>query len=365
MPSGRKRRPVAKPWVWVLLLALFAACTPSGGGPAAGHSTSGTASPFVPAHQVAYDVTCPGFDPSKSPLPADLPAVQAESAGAIAGAFSVSHGGEATYTMPLAVPPGRAGMKPRLSVTYSSWSGHGILGMGFSLQGLSAIARCPSNIAQDGAIRPVRYDVLDHLCLDGSRLVAVGAKTGVVPQVGPTTLEYRTFPDSFAKVVAHFPAGWDGKKKGPQFFEVFTKAGRILEYGATASGQELAKSGIVAAWWLTREKDRRGNAISYTYHNDTDPTEGYTVEHYPDRIDYTSHPNAPASSAVIFGYGSAITPNTLFRGGMKLLQSKQLSQIQMVTEPGDVPVRTYEFYYKESPGTGRGLLQTLSGADPP
>ena len=74
-------------------------------------------------------------------------------AGTIQGSFAVSSTGEATYTLPLVVPPGAAGMVPSLAVTYDSGSGDGLLGMGFSLAGLSAITRCPRTVAQDNQTR--------------------------------------------------------------------------------------------------------------------------------------------------------------------------------------------------------------------
>ena len=87
-------------------------------------------------------------------------------AGAIQGSFAVSSTGEASYPIPLMVPPGAAGMQPSLGVSYNSASGDGMLGMGFSLSGLSAITRCARTMAQDGEIRSVRYDQKDALCLD-------------------------------------------------------------------------------------------------------------------------------------------------------------------------------------------------------
>ena len=116
-------------------------------------------------------------------------------AGAIQGSFAVSSTGEATYGIPLLLAPGAAGMQPSLAVAYNSASGDGMLGMGFSLSGFSAITRCPRTMAQDGQIRSVRVDQNDALCLDGARLTPVGSSNGVV--------EYRTFPDSFAKVLAY------------------------------------------------------------------------------------------------------------------------------------------------------------------
>ena len=115
-------------------------------------------------------------------------------AGAIQGSFAVSSTGEATYTLPLVVPPGAAGMQPSLAVEYSSGSGDGMLGVGFSLAGFSAMTRCPLTVAQDSQLRGVRYDQHDGLCLDGARHLSVGSSNGVV--------EYRTFPDTFVKVLA-------------------------------------------------------------------------------------------------------------------------------------------------------------------
>ncbi|MFS8069612.1 MAG: SpvB/TcaC N-terminal domain-containing protein, partial [Byssovorax sp.] len=77
-------------------------------------------------------------------------------AGAIRGSFAVASTGEATYTLPLVVPPGAAGMQPSLAIAYNSASGDGMLGMGFSLSGLSAVTRCPRTMAQDGQVRSVR-----------------------------------------------------------------------------------------------------------------------------------------------------------------------------------------------------------------
>ena len=40
----------------------------------------------------------------------------------------------------------------------------------------------------------------------------------------------RTFPDTFTKVLAHYPSGW-GRERGPKYFEAYTKSGLVLEYG--------------------------------------------------------------------------------------------------------------------------------------
>ncbi len=106
--------------------------------------------------------------------------------GTVTGSFAVSPTGEATYTIPLVVPPGAAGMQPTLAITYDSAAGDGLLGMGFSLSGLSAVTRCPRSVAQDGRIRAVRDDAEDALCLDGARLVPIRQERQTPPNTAPS-----------------------------------------------------------------------------------------------------------------------------------------------------------------------------------
>ena len=106
------------------------------------------------------------------------------------GKFDVTPSGAASYTVPIAVPPGTAGMAPSLALSYNSQGGNGLLGMGWSLSGLSAITRCPKTLIQDGVKSGVNYTTTDSLCLDGQRLVAIvgaygasGTEYPMIPQV--------------------------------------------------------------------------------------------------------------------------------------------------------------------------------------
>ncbi|MEO7592086.1 MAG: SpvB/TcaC N-terminal domain-containing protein, partial [Byssovorax sp.] len=197
-------------------------------------------------------------------------------AGTIAGSFAVTGTGEATYTLPLIVPPGAAGMQPTLAVAYNSASGDGMLGMGFSLSGLSAITRCPRTMAQDGQIRSVRYDQHDALCLDGARLMPVGIS-------GDGVVEYRTFPDTFVKVVA-FPS--KVLENPADSLKVFTRSGLILEYGGTPDARVMGRNGVIRSWLVQRVSDRSENTIGYEYLNFT-AADAHTREYVPFRIRYT------------------------------------------------------------------------------
>jgi len=61
--------------------------------------------------------------------------------GFIPGELSVTPSGSASYSIPISVPAGAGNMQPSLSFNYSSQSGNGPLGIGWSLGGLSAISR--------------------------------------------------------------------------------------------------------------------------------------------------------------------------------------------------------------------------------
>ena len=84
---------------------------------------------------------------------------------------AISAGGQATYSQAIAVPPGIAGMEPKLAFSYVEGGINGPQGVGWSVQGVSSITRCAANRATDGAVRGVVFGPGDKLCLDGQRLI--------------------------------------------------------------------------------------------------------------------------------------------------------------------------------------------------
>src|SRR4030095_12640209 len=168
-----------------------------------------------------------------------LPAhAQTTVAGLTPGTFRVSETGAATYTIRIQVPPGSAGMEPKLALVYNSQAGNGLLGMGWSLAGLSSITRCPRTVAQDGVRGGVNYDANDRYCLDGQRLVAIAGAYGA------EGTEYRTEIESFTKVISYGVAG-----NGPGWFKAWTKSGQIMEYGNTADSRIEAQGKSSARVW--------------------------------------------------------------------------------------------------------------------
>jgi len=97
---------------------------------------------------------------------------------ALPGKFGISAAGSATYSVPIVVPPGTAGMIPSLSIAYSSQGGNGLLGMGWALDGLPSIGHCPKTLAQDSVRGSVNYDANDRFCMDGQRLIVTSGTYG-------------------------------------------------------------------------------------------------------------------------------------------------------------------------------------------
>ena len=117
-PAVRPKRPVraGRPLLFHALV-LFAACllALAACNDSAPFSVPG---PFI--EEPAAWGGCPEPDDLPVAFPASLASAPTPAAGALEAAFSVTSTGEATVSIPLAVPPGRAGMQPSLSILYDS-----------------------------------------------------------------------------------------------------------------------------------------------------------------------------------------------------------------------------------------------------
>ncbi|MBB5282929.1 RHS repeat-associated protein [Rhabdobacter roseus] len=215
--------------------------------------------------------------------------------GYTSGSFAVSDAGAATYTIPLFAPPGTAGLQPQLSLQYSSLGGNGPLGLGWSLQGLSAITRTGRTRAQDETVTAtnqtkavalnVSYTQDDRYALDGSRLVL--APESILPNrrfdgnYGKDQTVYYTEQQSFTKVILYA----NPTTGAPQSFKAYAKSGLIYEYGTADNARVIDPTKQVGVQWLVnRIEDRRGNYMTFRYLQDAT-----TGEAYPESIEYTGN----------------------------------------------------------------------------
>lgn len=262
----------------------------------------------------------------------------------IPGTFTVDDKGAASYSIPITVPPGTAGMVPALSLDYSSQEGNGLAGVGWSLSGLPSIGRCPKTMAQDSVRGSVNYDANDRFCMEGQRLILI---TGVY---GADGSEYRTEIEGFSKIVASGTAG-----NGPASFTVRTKTGQVMEFGNTTDSRILAQGKTTArSWGVNKISDTKGNYLTITYTNDT--TNGQA---YPTRIDYTG--NAAAGlvpyNSVQFVYETRPDIVPLYHAGS--LQKTTVRLTDVKTYEGANLVSDYKLSYDVSIATSRSLMTSV------
>jgi len=267
--------------------------------------------------------------------------------GSIPGQFNVGSTGAAEYSIPIEIPPGTAGVQPQLSLNYNSQGGNGLLGVGWSLGGLSVIHRCPANKAKDGFIDGIDFDSNDRFCLDGQPLVAISGAYGA------HNTEYRTEIDGYSKIVSHDADGVNGVDS----FTVYTKSGDVMEYGVTADSYinpPLANGTVqleALCWLLNKVTDSVGNYMTVTYFEDET-----TGENYPLRIDYTGNSTqslAPYNS-VEFEYESRTDESLSYVSGKKINSTKRLKKI--IIKASSLLVREYLTLYQYTQGIGRSQL---------
>lgn len=252
--------------------------------------------------------------------------------GTTAGEVSITQNGAATYEVPIKLTPGTSGMAPQLSIVYNSQGSDGLLGIGFSISGLSSISRCPKNLDNDGVNAPVNLDDNDRFSLDGNRLILVSGTYGADGS------EYRTESNTFVKIKAI-----GNSNAGPEKFMVWTKSGLIQEYGYTVDSRiEAQGKANVIYWLLDKVTDTKGNYYTITYTEDN-----ATGEYRPLRIDYTGNNNSspvlsPYNSVQFFYEERSRTSPVFLKGSMSQM-TKLLDDIKVYN--GQTLAKEYKLTY--------------------
>jgi RHS repeat-associated protein len=272
--------------------------------------------------------------------------------GRTPGRASVSPDGEARYSIAIDLPPGTNGMTPSVSLEYGHRTRGGLLGVGWSVGGLSQITRCARTIAQDGITSPPLRTVADRFCLDGQRLVVVNQGTYEAPGA-----EYRTEIESYSRIRAVPGASTNG----PAYFTVETADGLIREYGATNDSRIDGALGAsiygARAWALNRMRDRTGNVIDYKY---TEETGGaFRIA----SIEYNSNPSLGLAATHQVAFTYEVRPNqevdSGFVAGMPVRQVMQLTRIGVMY--ADALRRSYLLGYEPALSSGgRSRLSSVT-----
>ncbi len=255
--------------------------------------------------------------------------------GTLPGNFAVSPTGAATYSIPLSVPEGRAGMTPSVSLNYNSQAGNGVMGIGWNMGGLSTITRTGTTIYHDGVVSGVDFSDDDKIMLDGQRLIVVNTTA--------TETEYRTETETYSKIVGYGTAGY-----GHQYYKVWTKGGQIIEYGKTEDSriQALNSNGTprysINYWHINSIEDRQGNNIEFSYLE-------INGVGFIDKISYGANKNTSEYPPfrLQFQYSNTRSDDIIkYIDGGKMIIEKLLDKI--IIYNGATKLKTYAIDYNES-----------------
>ncbi|MGV8137733.1 MAG: FG-GAP-like repeat-containing protein [Mangrovibacterium sp.] len=236
------------------------------------------------------------------------------SPGIIDADLNVSPTGAAVYEVPIKLPPGTAGMTPGLSFMYNSQGENGLLGVGWTISGSSAITRASSTFYHDELIKTVTLDLQDRFMLDGQRLILVSGTYGADGS------EYRTENNEFSRIIAY-----GGSGTGPEKFKVWTKSGLIREYGYTTDSRiEAQGSTAVLYWQLNKVTDSKGNYINFLYTENN-----ANGEFRPLRIEYTGNSSAGLTPycKVEFVYESRTDQTAIYLAGSLSKVTQRLKEV--------------------------------------
>ena len=281
-------------------------------------------------------------------------------AGALPGSMGVGNGA-ATYSLPIALPPGVAGVQPSLSLNYSGTNSSGVAGLGWSVGGTSAIDRCGRNFAVNNTTDVARFLPADRLCLDGQQLILINGDHNNDAQYWSDGAEYRTEIEGFSRIRAVVVNGLRG-------FTVETKAGQTLTYGYRADAYLTGQGrtdGLAHRWWLSSSTDRSGNTIDYLYSVNGSTGESrlnmvrwggnlHSGQHMFVKAELIYEDRPDAHAAYVAG--------SHFDERLRLKSIVTSTDTQADGSGGTVALR-YSLTYETSASSGRSLLKSVQACD--
>jgi hypothetical protein len=263
------------------------------------------------------------------------------------------HTGTGNFTVPIALPPGRNGLQPQLSLVYSSGNSSGAYGLGWNL-GVPGVSRKTSKGI------PLYDDSQDVFILSGAEdLVPVPGGP-----VGATRYRPRT-EGLFARIDHHYDASND-------YWEVRSKDGLVSLYWTPAAmGADPAVIADPAdrtktfAWKLTQTEDPFGNRIVHEYERDTGEDGPHQWDQlYLKRTRYVDYQEAGQTKFLVsatFEYDDRPDPFSEYRAGFEIRTRKRCSRIEIRTHAEeDRLVRVYHLIYVDQRG-GINRQRPLNG----
>lgn len=234
--------------------------------------------------------------------------------GRIDGYFNLSPAGAATYSIPLKLRDGYSSFTPSISLTYSSQSGNGIAGFGWSLSGLSSINAVGHSRYFDGDnISGVCANTNDAYAIDGKRLLLT---SGINSRKGA---KYTTEDDNYQIISID-----SAFATTPKSFVVRQPDGTRLRYGFNSNAifrtpNRYSQKAI--AWLCDYATDINGNSIKYVYSY-------YNNVPLLNRVEYGKNNNTGPLCTVSFVYEGRPDTVSTYVAGQKFILAHRLASIE-------------------------------------
>lgn len=257
--------------------------------------------------------------------------------GVTSGTAGVSSSGGATYTIPIALPPGTNGAAPALSLVYNSQAGNGIAGYGWNISGLSTITRSNTQFSFVGWTRPVSLTNEDPFTLDGQRLI------NIIGYNGEDQSLYETESKNWSQIISYGDVinSLSTFTSAPEWFEVTLKDGSKIEYGNSTDSRivktdntAISWADRVLAWRVNKITDLNGNFVEFLYDDDRIKEILYTknaaagLDHY---------------IRVSFSYTHRDEKTTIFQKGTHVYTDALLDKIKVEYIGAGTPQRIREY----------------------
>ncbi|WP_417430975.1 polymorphic toxin type 23 domain-containing protein [Halpernia sp.] len=263
------------------------------------------------------------------------------------GNIDVTGGGQLQYTLPIALPPGIKSVAPQVNLVYTSGSGNGIAGYGWSISGLSSISRMGKTIEKDGEVAGINLDYSDYYSFNGQRLILKSDSPATYGKSGAT---YTT--EKYSNVLIKSLGSITGQLwTGPEYWEVTFEDGSQAWYGATTTGASTARTPI--EYNIVKWKDAQGNYITYNY------TQSNNVA-VISNVQWGANETVAGSqnfNKIEFNYSARILKEQSFVNGVEFIQDKLLENVLVSTNGAQF--KKYVVNY-ESPNINNDTTNTLS-----
>jgi hypothetical protein len=165
------------------------------------------------------------------------------------GKLEISGSGQATYILPIALPPSISNVGPTINIAYSSGQNDGIAGQGWNINSISYISRIATRKDIDGFKDGVDFDDNDKLALDGQRLIVKSGST--YWQDGSI---YETEVQSNSKI--------ELKGTGNSIYFIVTSPDGSRSWYGNYDGTNATD---FSAYYIVRYEDTNGNFMIYNY----------------------------------------------------------------------------------------------------